>query len=438
MSGGVLLTGDSAVEFGSGQITSVTKVLLLDGNNAFIEDSTALGSNSALTGLASIGGFAELDLENGASVSTTGALTSHGTVTVGVGSSLTAAGALTNSGSLGISGNVTATSLDNTGDIGLGGSSANQALLDVTGSAGFGTAGVLSGYVFLGGDSAVEFASGQITSLADGAEFVLYGNAFIEDSTALGSNSALTGLASISAGAQLYLENGASVSTTGALVNDGTVSISGNMYALGSSLTVAGTLTDTGTLDIGSRYLSSSDSVTANSFVNSGTVGLTGNGPNLATLDVSGTTTNNGSISIASDTEQLAGAVSGAGSFSLSNANLQFDSSVSFGQTIKETGEDDALTLKQAQSFAATISGFGTGDTIDATNFVETATSYSFLENSMGTGGTLTLTDTSRESDRQYPDDRRLFEQEFHPRPRQRDRHAGEVRLSGRRARQTG
>ena len=39
--------------------------------------------------------------------------------------------------------------------------------------------------------------------------------------------------------------------------------------------------------------------------------------------------------------------------------------------------------------------GFGTGDTIDATNFVETATSYNFVENSMGTGGMLTLTDTS-------------------------------------------
>ena len=49
-------------------------------------------------------------------------------------------------------------------------------------------------------------------------------------------------------------------------------------------------------------------------------------------------------------------------------ANLRFDSSVSPEQTITEYGED-ALTLEQAQSFAATISGFGTGDTIDATNF---------------------------------------------------------------------
>ena len=68
------------------------------------------------------------------------------------------------------------------------------------------------------------------------------------------------------------------------------------------------------------------------------------------------------------------------------------NSSVSAGQTISETSAD-ALTLEQAQSFLATISGFGTGDTIDATNFLKTATSYNFTPNSAMTGGTLTLTD---------------------------------------------
>ena len=49
--------------------------LTLDGNNTFVEDSTALGSNSALTGLANFAGA--LDLESGASVST-GALANSG------------------------------------------------------------------------------------------------------------------------------------------------------------------------------------------------------------------------------------------------------------------------------------------------------------------------------------------------------------------------
>ena len=206
------------------------------------------------------------------------------------------------------------------------------------------------------------------------------------------STTGATGL-TIGAGGGLALENRASVSTTGALVNDGLVELDFGFGSGGSSLTVGGALTNGGTLRIGNE-LTASDFVTAKSFVNSGMVYLIGAGANLAALNVSGATTNNGSISIITDKETLAGVVGGTGSFSLSNANLQFDSSVSAGQTISETGAD-GLTLKLAQDFAATISGFGTGDTIDATNFVETATSHSFLENSGGTGGTLTLHDAS-------------------------------------------
>ncbi len=404
LSGNVDLSGDSAIEFASGQITSLAAnaQLSLNGTNGdpFIEDSTALGSNSALTGLASIGAGATFDLEYGAAVSTTGALVNDGTVDLdavvgyGGGSSLTVAGALTNNGSVNIShlyisigsDEVTATSLDNTGHIGLAGSYSQQyqALLDVTaGSAGFGTAGVLSGSVYLNYDSAIEFLSGQISTIAAGSDLDLIGNdAFIEDSTALGSNSALTGLSDIAGSLTLAPLGAASVSTTGALTNSGVVSIGGT----GSTLSIGGALTNSGMLSIYGLA-----SVTAKSFVNSGTVNLISG---QALLDVSGTTTNNGGISIRSDTEELAGAVGGTGSINLKNANLQFDASVSSGQTITETGAD-ALTLNEAQSFAATIKGFGTGDTIDATNFVETATSYSFLENSMGTGGTLTLHDAS-------------------------------------------
>ena len=136
---------------------------------------------------------------------------------------------------------MTAAALDNTGLIYLTGSSADQALLDVAGSAGFGTAGILSGYVRLAGDSAIEFASGEITSLAAGSHLGLVGSdAFIEDSTAPGSNSALKGLASIGAGALFALHDGASVSTTGALANDGNVYLDPNAGDGGSSLTWRG------------------------------------------------------------------------------------------------------------------------------------------------------------------------------------------------------
>jgi len=56
-------------------------------------------------------------------------------------------------------------------------------------------------------------------------------------------------------------------------------------------------------------------------------------------------------------------------------------------------GGAEGLVLEQAQKFAATINGFGTGDTIDATNFLLSGTTFNFVENSGGTGGTLTLHD---------------------------------------------
>jgi hypothetical protein len=149
-------------------------------------------------------------------------------------------------------------------------------------------------------------------------------------------------------------------------------------------------LTNTGYLTI----RNSPASVTAKSFVNSRVVDLVGTGTGVAALNVSGATTNNGSIWITTDTEELAGAVGGKGSFYLSTANLRFDSSVSAGQTIDETGAD-GLTLEEAQKFAGTISGFGTGDTIDAANFLLSGTTHHFVENSVNTGGTLTLQDGS-------------------------------------------
>jgi hypothetical protein len=192
----------------------------------------------------------------------------------------------------------------------------------------------------------------------------------------------------------LLLEDGVSLSTSGSVTDSGLLSLDYSNGFGGSTLSIGGALTNTGTLDIGA--VSSSTSITAASFVNTGTVELAGSGTSFAALDVSGATTNNSSVLIAFDTEELTGAVRGTGSFSLLDGDdsLQFDSSVSAGQTIKESGSS-ALILDKAQSFAGTISGFGADGTIDATNFVETGTHYNFVENSAMTGGTLTLTDTT-------------------------------------------
>jgi hypothetical protein len=213
----------------------------------------------------------------------------EGGTTLNIGGTLTNSGGLTiGNATLSASDEVTAASLDNTGDINLHGSGANQALLDVVGSAGFGSAGVLSGNVGLFGDSAIEFASGQISTIAANTSLFFAGkSAFIEDSTALGSNSALTGLSNIAG--SLFLVDGAAVSTVGSLVNDGNV-ILDNSGDGGSSVTVAGTLTNSGAgvLLIGNGALSTPDTVTAASLDNTGLIFLSGSSASNGLLDVTG------------------------------------------------------------------------------------------------------------------------------------------------------
>ena len=358
------------------------------------------------------------------------------------GTILNIVGTLTNSGHLHIgnatlsaSDEVTAAALNNTGKVYLRGFHANQALLEVTSRAGFGAAGVLNGSVALSGDSAIEFASGAITSLAAEAQLSLNGNdAFIEDSTALGSNSALTRLASIGSEARLLLGDGASVSTTGALTNSGFLEV----YSADASLSVAKGLTNSGSLDVENYGVASSpsvNSVTAGSFVNSGTVILSGNTNNSATLNVSGALTNNGSISITDDIEELAGAVGGTGSFTLYGAKLQFEleclvrsdhrrlTNRPRGYAHPHTG---AEFRSHAQRFRHRRQNRRNEPCRDR-NEIQFRGEYG------GHGRHAHPDRHESESDRRYPDDRPLFQFEFHPRPRQRDGHAGANRPSRRR-----
>jgi len=407
VTGNVSLVGDSAIEFNNnGEISTIglNATLSLNGNGAFVEDSAALGSNSALHGLSNVLGT--LDLANQASLALAGALNDNGFVGIdslfGAGAStVTITKGLTNSGTLDIgngalssSDSVKAAALTNTGAINLTGTTTQQALLDITGAAaGFGVAGSVTGAVNLVGGSAIEFKSGEIGSVALGATLSLNGNnAFVEDSTLQGSNSALTGLTSVVG--TFELANQALVALGGALTVDalGLVTLDSPFGSGGSTLNLTHPMTNSGTLDIGNGGLSSSDKVAATAFTNSGVVNLTSNLSNDAALSVSGQTTNNGAFNITSDVEELAGAIVGTGQFNLfSGAKLQFDSSVGAGETVAFSGADD-LALKSTTTFAGTIAGFGTGDTIDALSFALIGTTKKFVENGAGTGGTLTLT----------------------------------------------
>ncbi len=379
LEGTVDLSGDALVTFASGKITAVDGSLSMFGPTAAIDDKGG-AQNSALKGITSIGTSGDLDFED-ASLTTTGTLTNQGILRLDNGyedggSTLSVGKTIVNEGTLEIgalnddlsaNSSVTATGVNNTGGkIFLEGNS-HQALLDVTGAADLGTtAGYLDGTVNLQGDSAIEFASGALTTIDSGAQFTVYGDqAFVEDSGSLGSNSALQ-IATLDGDWSLY--EGAAAATTNLTVGStGLLTIDSNSSG-DSALTISGAL------------------------VNDGTIQLIPNGYD-ATLSVAGTTTNDGSIYVTDDSETLAGAIAGTGDFYLSGSTLTFDSTVSSGQTVQfNSASTLALASASSNSFSGTLEEFGTGDAIDAQAFAYASTSFNFVENLGGTGGTLTVT----------------------------------------------
>ncbi len=400
--GNVNLAANSAIQFASGSITTIVAgaSLKLGAGNAYLE-AGATNSNSALNLLSVISG--SLSLDQGAAVASTKAMLIQGSVAIDSlsgegGSSLATTLLLNNTGvlTLGNSGlssadSVTAATLANSGRISLTGSGSGQALMKIGSAAGTSGAGKLTGTVYLGYNSAIQFASGSITTIASGASLDLAaGNAYMEVG-ASNSNSALTGLTSVLG--KLLLDQGAAVSLS-------SLNVSGAMFVDsiggdgGSIAAISGGLTNSGTLNIGNSNLQGSGaSVSAATLTNSGVIDLTGGNGRNASLAVSGTTTNNGAVYLISDSESLAGAVSGTGTFDLfNNSTLGFGSSVSSGQTVTFDGAG-ALNLGQAGQFAGTIAGGHASDSIDLTNLLwQSGGTLNYTANGGGTGGTLAVT----------------------------------------------
>ena len=274
---------------------------------------------------------------------------------------LTISGVLTNSGSLDIgNGNlsaastVTAASLvdfvgADVGTINLDGNTTTRATLDITGAAGFGATGSLCGSVNLSGDALLEFASGQITKIAGNSELTLWGpDVFVADASNKSANSALTGLATIAG--NLYLNDIAPLTLSGALSNSGNLNVNAGYGAGGSALTISGVLTNTGSVNIGNGAMSAATTVTATGLVDFvgttlGAINLIGNssassgGPYLATLDITGA------------------AGFGAASVLTGSVNLSGDALLEFasGQITKIAGNSE-LTLSGPDAFVADAS----------------------------------------------------------------------------------
>jgi hypothetical protein len=373
--GTVFLENDALLEFKSGQITTVDGTLWLDGASSRVADSGKTGSNSALTGLTSVAG--NFYLENGAKVATTGNLSvTAGTIEVdgnntGGGSRLTIGGNLTNSSTsgngvaVGWTGLTSADSLtvngkaglSNTGQIKIFGNVTTQATLNVAnGAAGFGTEGVETGTVFLQNDALLEFNSGQITSV-DGTLRLDGASSRVADAGETGSNSALTGLTSVSGA--FYLQNGAKVATTGNLSTTGSATVeldgpnTGGIGGGGTSLTIGGTLTNGSTngsgISIGNNLIGSADIVTvkgAGGLSNTGNINIQGSGGATAQLVVTNTATNSGSGTIT------------IGDGDLTAAALKSDSgTIIIGTDGSPSGD---LTATDVDITGGTLEGFGT------------------------------------------------------------------------------
>jgi hypothetical protein len=173
----------------------------------------------------------------------------------------------------------------------------------------------MDGTANLTGDALLEFASGGISSIASGAQLTVSGaNARVADANSTGSNSALTGLSGnagtfiLSSGTTLAtntvvpfsntgtfsLQYGSAFSTNGGIDfdNSGTLNVDAAGGAGGSTLTVGGVLSNTGTVNLGTNFgggnISAPITVTTAGLSNAGTINIEGSGPSYADAGVDG------------------------------------------------------------------------------------------------------------------------------------------------------
>ena len=291
-----LLGGDALLEYGSGAISNIVigSQLTLSGSKARVALASATGSNSALTNLK--GNAGTFDLENGAVVTIAGSFTNTGLSEVDTGSgaggsSLKIGTTLTNSAIISPNGLkigntilsaatlVEATGLVNTGLTDLTGALSVQATLDI----GAAATPTLMGDFFLANDALLEFSSGAITGIGTGAELSLDGaGSRVALASADGSNSAITKLATNLG--TLVLNGGAEVVTAVGFANGNLVEV--DDAGGGSSLTIGGSMTNTGHIVIGNTLLAGATNVAAKELQNTGEIDLVGAPLVQATLDI--------------------------------------------------------------------------------------------------------------------------------------------------------
>jgi fibronectin-binding autotransporter adhesin len=278
----------------AGVPNSSSAVTLGNTASGFVTEDLASASAASLSILSgnelTMGGGNTLTVGGATSVST------NGTLIVGnagaSGSTLNSGGSFTNAGNMQIGNaglttaakvNVTGTFTNTGGRLTLygGSAAAGSALLNVSGAA----PGTLTGTYNVqasAGSAAVEWGSGGITQIGDGGSnlgllYVTGSNAYVEIG-ATNSNSALKTLTTIASNGELEMDGGTSATTTGAL----TVNTNGHLYVGeydigGATLNTGGSLTNSGTMQIGNPALGAAATTNVTgTYTGTGTVTLYG------------------------------------------------------------------------------------------------------------------------------------------------------------------
>jgi hypothetical protein len=457
LAGAIRVGGDGLLEYASGGFVAIAggSTLELDGSEARVAIAGSLGTNSALTGLSGNNGTLLLRGNSGfgaggASLGTTIGFTNNGSLQVDVfgsdgGSSLAIGGKLTNNGTLTIgntglsaSTTVSATTLVATSGFTVQGNAGSGATAQATLNIGDVALATTTGYVRIGGDALLEFASGSIKTIGAGSTLELDGaQARVAVSSNVSTNSALTGFLKnngtfLLRGDSGFGAGGPTVTTTTGVTNNGNLQIDVFGGDGGSSLTFGGTFSNASNVTVGNTGLSAATTLTANALINTGTLTLVGNASHLAEAVSNGNVTNTGTVTIGASTElditgshsftQTAGTTTVAGLLAVNTVNanggvidftsaitagngtgalrigsagtLEFDAAVDNSHTTTFTASTGTLALGAAGSFAATIAGFGSNDVIDLLGQTVTGLSYSGSSTSgvltvSGSGGTI-------------------------------------------------
>jgi hypothetical protein len=406
--------GAGLLEFNGGLITTIQgqtanfgrAQLSIYGSQSFLADSGSTTSNSALAGLTEIDGG--LILQAGAAIATNGAVTigTSGSVSIDkaflgiAGSSFTVGGGThtltVNGGSLSIGrsamtgiGTVSVGSISSISGstISLDGADTNdQGRLLVNGTAGFGTTGVLTGNVLMQDSSLLQFALGQITTIAEFASLQFSGGgAFIADSNSTTSNSALTGLTEIDGSLNLQGTSGGGgthISTSSLTIGStGNASLDGEFLGTaGSLISVANTLTVNGGLSMGRSAMFGIGEVSAGALQGTGNITVNGSdSTDQGRLIVGGASGFSGTISIDSDgLVEIGTSASGGGTFQFeaSTGTVKFDTATSSGDTFDNFVEGDTIDLAGLSfksSYEAVFSPSNNNATAGTLNIVDTA-----------------------------------------------------------------